>query len=344
MKRQSWIAIFMVLSPFLLAEALADPAHPATVVVSCPSNVTTLIVHDRVTSTVWISRDQLQEVAVSDDWLEAMLDGERNMIYIRFVGEQRTTASAQMTIVGKECRYPLQVYVTDIEAAADQFLHLDQVEPESLDRVQVKSAQLRTGVDDMGVSLEAEILSGRADITTNREHGDGDDLSAHLQLTGGLLWASNSLTGDRLEPASMAGVGIAIRKGITPLIILDTEALLAWSGEAHFRDVHWDGRVGELSQETTLARADLGLRLRFGEFVIPTVRLSLGIEGCRSRFAFGDGTLSQFGPEDEFSYAFIASLTAGFDVDVGDHVLAGASVTASGRRSATAAIHTGYRR
>jgi opacity protein-like surface antigen len=173
-------------------------------------------------------------------------------------------------------------------------------------------------------------------------------VSLHVQAMVGGIWLANPQDDADLDPTSVKGLGARVTYGFNRYVGFEADVVGAKSGESRFEDVDFNGQQGDLLRSAKLGRVTLGGVIRMGvRRYIPVVRVGLGLQGASHNAEFEVGGGRMAGPEVGFEFNLTWSVGAGLDIRLGDHFIAGATVSgtqlmAGNSRSIDAGVHLGY--
>lgn len=164
--------------------------------------------------------------------------------------------------------------------------------------------------DAKGQALAEVVLSGWRMIPITQEEAERERRAKERakrgyiggRVFGGALWMTE---GDELAGASLAGLGLRITKGMHENWAFEADVIGARTGQASFDDGS--------TRRATLGRVLVGGVLRFGDKVMPTVKLKIG--GQAGYFTAGD--------ESSFAISGVWSFGAGLDARLGERWLLG---------------------
>ena len=117
----------------------------------------------------------------------------------------------------------------------------------------------------------------------------------------GACWLTDGLEGDDLDATSCTVLGVRIVKGFFESVAFEAEAVGAWSSDAHFEGVMFNGEQGDLARSVKLGRVTAGGLLRFGDRTIPYFRLGLGVQGTSYAGEFTANGTAMDGPDSSLS-------------------------------------------
>lgn len=185
-------------------------------------------------------------------------------------------------------------------------------------------------------------------------HADKDEASLHAHVQFGRATVGEIDAPDKTDSAPFAGVGAQATYAIRNWYAF--EASLSY-GQLRRQTVHTvDTEEGEVDRSWHMgwAQADLGITARLGVRFIPTLHAALGVQrrtwqggretedasmDCPSRRFFPSKSCLRALP-DQAMLELVGTLSAGLDYRLGDHWIAGLSVTAQRAALADAPFHT----
>jgi hypothetical protein len=170
-----------------------------------------------------------------------------------------------------------------------------------------------------------------------RDEMERGRVTLHLQAVGGAIWLPSPMDTDELAATSVQGLGMRATYGFTTALAFEGEIVGARTGEASFD--------GGMSRSASLMRVQVGGALRFGEKIVPLVRLGVGLQVGMTEAQMPDSAESAFAASVPFTVGI------GVDYRLGSTLLLGIGATATGALQGSndasklgieAGMHLGY--
>jgi hypothetical protein len=170
------------------------------------------------------------------------------------------------------------------------------------------------------VSSDAEVAARRAPSR----------LSVHLQGVFGRALAGDTAAGTAVDKTLLTGAAAHLAYRGSAFHAYETTLTLAQGSALRFEDYAQDGYVGQMSRDLLCVRLQAGASLRYGERVVPSLRIAAGVLG-RALVAgrvrtYGERIVME-GPDNDVLWDMAVAAGAGFEIRLRDSWHAGVSVT-----------------
>ena len=148
-----------------------------------------------------------------------------------------------------------------------------------------------------------------------------------IRLLYGACWIPDGLETDNLDATSCTGLGFRLTKGISQLIGFEAEIAAIQTDKASFDNVTVADTEGTLTRSASLGRIQLGGVLRFGDQVIPTARVAVGLQATSHENDFTAPDVAP-GLDQATKFTRLLNIGIGVDIRVGDSLMAGVGTSA----------------
>ena len=194
---------------------------------------------------------------------------------------------------------------------------------------------------------EAEEQLRRDRAARERAEAERGRVSLHVEALGGAIWLGDGLEQRKPTATSLTGLAVRAVYGFNQWVAFEGWIMGAGTGQARFTGMTIGEQDGTLVRSASLGRVQFGGVLRFGDRIIPTVRLGLGLQGAGYDAELMTATGSEPVAESGLELTTTLNFGAGLDVRLGDHFAAGFAFSgvqqwAEGLQAIEAGIHVGY--